>query len=267
MRAGSASISSSSTAASTPSDVARSPAWQKLLILDLPWAKRYERIIWLDADIVINVSAPNILNSAGPVEKVGICEDAGRLSPAEAQVYLECKNNLTLSPNNVNLSWRAAMRAIYTLNETPPHDTMFNTGVMVLSPAHHNDTLRDVYACPELSHLYEQPQLSHRLVENDLAHGLSPRFNWGLVELVETIFNSGMAGGETPQFMAQVMHVLVRSQLKSAYFLHFYGAHVAFDPLRRQCARRAGAASGRGGIGAAQRRLRDAPARLVALAA
>jgi len=70
-------------------DVTRSPAWQKLLILDLPWAKRYERIIWLDSDIVINDSAPDILEYGGPIEKVGICQDVGHISPAEAQIYLE----------------------------------------------------------------------------------------------------------------------------------------------------------------------------------
>ncbi len=175
------------------SDVDRSPAWQKLLILDLPWAKRYERIIWLDADIIINEAAPNILDYAGPVEKVGVAEDFGRLSPAEAQVYLECKTKLTLSPHNVLTSWRAAMRGIYIRNQTPPHDTMFNTGVMVLSPTHHADILaRRVREPADFPSGYEQPQLSHRLVENDLAHILSPRFNWGLVEPIETIFNSGM---------------------------------------------------------------------------
>jgi hypothetical protein len=205
-------------------DVARSPAWQKLLILGLPWARRYERIIWLDSDIVINEGAPDILDYAGPVEKIGICEDCGRMSPAEAQVYLEGKTGATLSPDKVQTSWRTALRQIYLNNQTPPHETMFNTGVMVLSPAHHDAALRSIYSCPQISHLCEQPQLSHRLLEDDLAHILSPRFNWGLIEPIELIFNNGMIGDETPEFRAQVMHVIVRSQLKSAYFLHFYGA-------------------------------------------
>jgi hypothetical protein len=205
-------------------DVSRSPAWQKLLILDLPWAKRYERIIWLDSDIVINDEAPDILEYGGPVEKVGICEDSGRLSPAEAQVYLEGKLKIKLSPCNVQTSWRTAMLERYLNHKTAPHDVLFNTGVMVLSPAHHNETLKSVYAYPEISRLFEQPQLSHSLLANDLAYVLSPRFNWGLIEPIELIFNNGMIGDETPEFMAQVMHVIVRSQLKAAYFLHFYGA-------------------------------------------
>jgi hypothetical protein len=95
---------------------------------------------------------------------------------------------------------------------------------MVLSPAHHNDVLKHVYTYPEISRLFEQPQLSHCLMEQDLAYILSPRFNWGIIEPIELIFNNGMLGDETPEFMAQVMHVIVRSQFKAAYFLHFYGA-------------------------------------------
>jgi len=205
------------------SDASRSPAWQKLLILDLPWAKRYERIIWLDSDIIINESAPDILEYGGPVDKVGICEDAGRLSPAEAQAYLE-GGKPRFSPCDVLTTWRTFTRDRYISHNLPPHDVMFNTGVIVLSPAHHNEALKRVYACRETSRLYEQPQLSHGLLDNDLAHILSPRFNWGIIELYVLIFKNGIVGDETPEFLAQIMHVIVRSQLKSAYFLHFYGA-------------------------------------------
>jgi lipopolysaccharide biosynthesis glycosyltransferase len=206
------------------SDVSRSPAWQKLLILDLPWAKRYERILWLDSDIIINDEAPDILQYGGPVEKVGICEDSGHLSPAEAQVYLESRLKIQLSPHNVQTSWRTAMRERYATYNTPPHDVMFNTGVLVLSPAHHNEALKSVYSYPQISQLYEQPRLSHSLLEHDLVYTLSPRYNWGIMEPIELIFNKGRIGDETPEFMAQIIHVIVRSQLNCAYFLHFYGA-------------------------------------------
>ncbi len=206
------------------SDVDRSPAWQKLLILDQPWSQRYERIIWLDSDIIINQAAPDILEYGGPIEKVGLCEDSGRLSAAEAQIYLERKTNTVFSPRDVFTTWRHATRERYILCKTSPHEVLFNTGVMVLSPEHHNDLLKSVYTCPEMTRLFEQPELSHRLLEQDLAHVLSPRYNWGLIEPIELIFNCGMIGEETPEFMAQVMHVIVRSQLNCAYFLHFYGA-------------------------------------------
>jgi hypothetical protein len=207
-----------------PSDVARSPAWQKLLILDLPWAKRYERVIWLDCDIIINEEAPDILQYGGEIEKVGICADSGCLSPSEAQVYLEGKTKHKFSPREVLTTWPLAMQQTYIRHHAPPHDVLFNTGVMVLSPAHHNETLRSVYRCPQISHLCEQPQLSHRLLENDLVHVLSPRYNWGVIEPIELIFNNGAYGDESPQFIARIMHIIVRSQLKAAYFLHFYGA-------------------------------------------
>jgi hypothetical protein len=206
------------------SDVSRSPAWQKLLILDLPWAKRYERIIWLDCDIIINDSAPDILECGGPLEKVGVCTDSAQLSPAQAQIYLEGKTKMKFTPQSVLISWPTAMRALYARHDTPPHDVMINTGVMVLSPAHHNEVLKSAYAYPQFSHLSEQPRLSHCLLEQDLAHFLSPRYNWGIIETVELVLNNGAFGDESPEFIAQFLHIIVRSQLKCAYFLHFYGA-------------------------------------------
>jgi hypothetical protein len=32
----------------------RSPAWQKLLILSQDWSDKYEQIVWIDTDIIIN---------------------------------------------------------------------------------------------------------------------------------------------------------------------------------------------------------------------
>jgi hypothetical protein len=31
---------------------ARSPSWQKLLVLEQPFASRYERVVWADADLL-----------------------------------------------------------------------------------------------------------------------------------------------------------------------------------------------------------------------
>src|SRR5437870_3310658 len=42
---------------------ARSVSWQKLLVLSQPWARHYERVVWVDSDIVFSKTAPDILKS------------------------------------------------------------------------------------------------------------------------------------------------------------------------------------------------------------
>src|SRR5215831_17825903 len=47
----------------------RSPAWQKCLNLEPSVAADYDRVVWVDSDILINPVAPCIAQSA-PVEKI-----------------------------------------------------------------------------------------------------------------------------------------------------------------------------------------------------
>jgi hypothetical protein len=205
-------------------DLSRSPAWQKLLILALPWMQRYERIIWLDSDIIISRSAPNILEFAGPPEKVGLSLEGARLAPAEQQIYLERFQKTTLSPDTVDTVWQDRQYGAYMTHGLTPYPEQFNTGVMVLSPQHHRDLLLSVYHQPEVSRLYEQAYLSHRLLETGLAHVISPRFNWGIAEAVQLYLQEEVLLYEDPQTIARIVVVLVRAEMRNAYFLHFNGA-------------------------------------------
>src|SRR3977135_1510492 len=45
----------------------RSPAWQKCLVLGVPGLAGYERVVWVDSDIVLNPAAPSILDGI-PIE-------------------------------------------------------------------------------------------------------------------------------------------------------------------------------------------------------
>jgi hypothetical protein len=205
-------------------DLARSPAWQKLLIPGLSWMQRYERILWLDSDIIISPGAPDIFAYAGPPEKVSLCLDGARLSPAEAQIYLERLRGKPLPPDSFDIAWRAAQHETYRDNGLPPHDVQFNTGVMALSPARHKDVFRSVYNSPQVTALYEQPHLSHRLLQDDLAHVISPRFNWGIIESMRLYVQEDVLKGEDPEVIGKLVHILLNAEMRNAYFLHFYGA-------------------------------------------
>src|SRR5206468_4184434 len=52
----------------------RSPTWQKCLILGQPFAERYERIVWMDSDVLINPAAPSIVDGV-PLDRVGAVDE------------------------------------------------------------------------------------------------------------------------------------------------------------------------------------------------
>lgn len=206
----------------------RSPAWQKLLILNQPWSKQYERIIWVDSDIVIAPHAQNIMQAAGPAEKIGVTISGGRISDAERMVFIERLYESRFVPDAEQLVWTAEVEKNYIDHKVPPHDFMFNTGVLVLSPQHHNALFLKCYEGEQVGRLYEQPMLSHEIIERGLAHLINSRFNWGLQEALFLYLPEIIRLKEyPPEYIEPVLNLaryLVRCELANSYFLHFYGS-------------------------------------------
>lgn len=205
-----------------PIATSRSPAWQKLLVLDQPWAKRYARVLWLDADIIISRAALNIFDYAPHPEKIALCCSGDRLSPSEKQIYIELQYKLCLKPERTEQMWGTLTKNLYVESEVPPHTEMFNTGVMVLSPEHHNALFLDVYQHNDQGRLYEQPRLSHEIMERGLADLVPARFNWGLQETL-IMYTRGWDQILDPDARRLILGFLVEAELAKAYFLHFYG--------------------------------------------
>lgn len=205
----------------------RSPAWQKLLILSQPWAQQYERIVWLDADIVISSYAQNILQAAGPAEKISLTVSGGRSSAAERMLFMERLYQARFLPTAEQIVWAAEVEKNYIDHQVPPHDVMFNTGVMVVSPQHHNELFLRCYEGDQVDRLYEQPLLSHEIIERDLAYPINSRFNWGIQEALFIYLPEIIRLKEhPPAFVEPVLKLaryLVRCELANSYFLHFYG--------------------------------------------
>lgn len=55
----------------SPRALARSPAWQKCLILSQPFSADYDQIVWVDADIIINFDEAPLLTERVPLGKIG----------------------------------------------------------------------------------------------------------------------------------------------------------------------------------------------------
>lgn len=86
-------------------------------------------------------------------------------------------------PTAEHMLWDEEVKKHYRDHKVPERGVMGNTGVLVLSPAHHRDLFLHCYAGEDSGgRLYEQPLLSHEIFERDLAFELNARFNWGMQE-------------------------------------------------------------------------------------
>jgi hypothetical protein len=154
----------------TPRASARSPAWQKCLILSQPFANQYERIVWVDSDIIFNVPAPDVTDGV-PEDKIGIVEDPG-FNPLFLQRYYQrCPESIiNFTPQDYYTQYGLPAGCLRACN----------TGLMVMAPSH-AALLEQVYYQYEEKggrewHMEQRP-LSYELVRRDLVHWLDPRFN------------------------------------------------------------------------------------------
>ncbi|WP_340643846.1 hypothetical protein [Phenylobacterium sp.] len=209
----------------------RSPAWQKLLVLDQPWSAAYERIVWVDADIVISSHAPNILALVPDPARIGASLSGAQFSDAEKHIYFERLHQVVVEPQLADLAWQFTEDNGFSESEIEREGAqMLNTGVLVMSPEHHNTLLKEIYASDSASRLYEQPALSHEIARRDLLTAITPRFNWVIHERrildfadIQTIDHPDM-----PRLIAHL-----RNELSKAYFLHFAGSMNIMQHLAR----------------------------------
>lgn len=205
----------------------RSPAWQKCLILDQPWSPRYDRIVWLDADIIVNVAAPDVVADV-PENRVGATLVQDQLSAAEKHILMEKTFHLRTPPDSAETVWGAIQNKVYRDNMIATERTeMVATGVMVLSPRHHRDVLLDTYGESNHSRAYEQPHLSLRLLERGMFHKMTPRWNWGIWDVL-MLHHRDQANRP---MSVDYFKGLVRTELDNAYFLHFYQMYFLLKDL------------------------------------
>ncbi len=201
----------------------RSPSWDKLLVLDQPWAQNYERMVWLGEDVVISRYAPNILQSVPDPVKIGVCASGGQMSDAEKHIYIERVYNRQFPPENGLLAWRLYCQSVLEGIGLPASTDMFSRGVLVLSPRHHAAMLGQVYNGDQDSSLHEQPFISAEICTRGLAQMLSPRFGWSVHEALELGFVERPSHPVTSKLLEQLVFVL-RNEIAKAYFLDFAGS-------------------------------------------
>src|SRR6266699_2544746 len=179
----------------SPRAMARSPAWQKCLVLQPSIAGEYDRIVWLDADIVIHPKAPAV-TTAVPIEKIGavdefvfpsldahqafwrrMVEETKGRNPALARIWQSY-----LDPQDYHGFWGLPRRGKHIVQ----------TGVLVLSPRHHRD-----------------------IQEHNFQHWIDPRFNATFNVILSE------ANAEKRISTRDELFDLIRRSFNSNYFLHF----------------------------------------------
>lgn len=159
----------------------RSPAWQKCLILSHEDVCRYDQVVWIDSDVMINPQSPNICKDV-PLEKIGAVDEYATPSKHEHPLYLERTYQYWSNEGAkfINSPTPTDFHKDYGLDGE--FDAVVQTGVMVLSPRHHKEILENVYYSykdkGEPCYNYEMRPLSYEILRNSLACWLSPKFNF-----------------------------------------------------------------------------------------
>ena len=151
----------------------RTPSWQKCLILSQEFSQNYEKIVWVDSDILMNWhKAPCIVKNVA-VEKVGaVLSGEG----ANEQLSTEAKSRLF---NYWGMNDEKTARNTYIKYGFPgDFDRIIQCGVLVLSPQHHRHILEEVYYQNENKGYGEMAALSYRLLKSDLVEWIDYRFNF-----------------------------------------------------------------------------------------
>ncbi len=166
----------------------RSPAWQKCLILSQDFARRYERILWLDADILINHHIAPCVVSGVPPGKVGGVDAWWSPTPEIARMVVDRLYEMwnPACPEHE----REYTASDYYRNCSLPalYDQVVRSGVMALSPSHHRAVFEKTYYEHEETPgntTYEMASLSFELLEADCVYWLENRFDpvWLLLKI------------------------------------------------------------------------------------
>lgn len=171
----------------------RSAAWQKLLILSQPWSAGYDQIVWVDCDVIINVTAAYDITRNVPLDKVGAVD----------QHAIPTREIFDLSLTRLYKSWDKAnvtyidnlSPGSYYVNRGIPGqdlDAVIQTGVFVCSPKFHRQLFEHVYNHYEDTHggewNYEQPALSYELLKAGVVTWISNRFNFCAINLISAFY-------------------------------------------------------------------------------
>jgi hypothetical protein len=211
----------------------RSPAWQKLLVHKAMEVASFERVAWVDSDIMIRPDAPDIFEAC-PVDKVAATDDYSTPTSEDHAALMDA----------LYRKWDAK-KVPYTSNRTPAEyyraygidcdlRSVVQTGVLVFCPEIHGGLFEKVYQNYEagssqtLNH--EMRPLSFELLTGGCVQWISTKFNmqWSYYKQLYYPFldePSCMEFLRWPKISIRekVLSACVNTAFGNNYFLHFAG--------------------------------------------
>ena len=154
---------------------ARSAAWQKCLILGEERVQKYNQVVWLDSDILINPDSPCVVSQV-PEDKVGAVDMFARLNellPGKNQRLIDRHSQFWQSSVRTAKDFYSKVGLLDIVNN------VVQTGVMVLSPYYHRSIFEHTYYSYEdlKDGHFEMESLSYEIVKANGVHWLDCRFN------------------------------------------------------------------------------------------
>ncbi len=204
----------------------RSASWQKLLVCSQDRLQKYERIVWVDADVLINPNAPDIAEGV-PLEKIGAVNE--REQPTKDE-HLKAIRRMYRVWGVQGLEFNESYAVPEYYKEYGIEcdlQDIVQCGIMVWSPKHHAEFLKWVYDNYEDNDNrlnYEMRPTSYEILKNNLVHWLDPRFN-KLMHLEKAAYYPLLLGKNLlPGFHKNAIRkATINTIFFNNYFLHFIG--------------------------------------------
>lgn len=198
----------------------RSPSWQKCLILRPEITGRYERVVWIDSDIVINPEEAPCIASSAPPDMVGAVDAFS--CPTRALFSAAMRRYAEIQPGIGDLG--ADPRGYYLEFGLPDgFERVTQGGVLVLSHAHRETIERVYYGYEDKGgpqwH-FEMRPLSYELLKAGLVHWLDNRFNvsWPIYKSLHYPFLLSADARDLP-----LLKSCINITYLNSFFLHFPG--------------------------------------------
>lgn len=209
----------------------RSPAWQKCLIFNHEKVKKYDQILWIDSDIIINYNiAPNIFTGVhdktiGAVDYFTI-PDRLNCQNFQKKIYNYYKNKGQV----INKDY-SPKQYYENANFNSSFDEVVHTGIMVCSPQYHQKLYNNVYTKYNSDHPhYEMPYLSYELIKNCNIRWLDYKFN-NLWLIYKYMYYDFLINKQNNRFLKiynwfntlNLTQKAIKNVYTNSYFLHFAG--------------------------------------------
>lgn len=186
-------------------------SFNKILVCSQEWSKDYDFIIFVDADILININSPPIHSFIDYEGLIGIIDEYSQ--PSNERRLLIQKR----------MGWETSATDYYKLAGLDIQTNMvLNSGVLVLQPKKHSVFLQNIYnkyIKQSKNHYrgfhFEQSCIGYEIQKNNLCKVIDNKFNaiWSLTKL------------------DNVENITLNQYFKNNYFIHFAG-HVDYDKIR-----------------------------------